>query len=417
MPARAAWPSSGRHRVNPDLEKLHRYPFERLAALKDGVDAPAELEHIALSIGEPRHQPPALVVDALREAAGDLGSYPTALGSDALREAIVAWLLRRFGLPQGSLDPATQVLPVNGTREGLFSLVQAVVDATATAGGPPLVAMPDPFYQIYEGAALLAGAQPHYLPTRADTGFLPDLAAVPDSVWARCQLLFLCSPGNPTGAVMDRAYLREALALAERHDFLIASDECYADIYLDEDAPPASLLQAALDDGRDGLERCLVLHSLSKRSSVPGLRSGFVAGDAAVMARYRLYRTYHGCAMPHATQRASIPAWEDEAHVRANRELYRRKFADAAEIMDGVPGFQLPDAAFYLWLEVGGDDEAFARELYAQRNLTLLPGRYLSRPCPGGDPGAGYIRVSLVPEPEVCADALRRLRSFIEERA
>jgi len=398
--------------MNPDLAKLHAYPFERLAQLKLGVTPPADREHIALSIGEPRHAPPALVTDALRAAADDLGSYPTALGLDPLREAISAWLSRRFGAPADAVDPARQILPVNGTREGIFSLVQAVVDRSQDA----VVAMPDPFYQIYEGAALLAGAEPYYMPTTAATGFLPDLDAVPAAVWKRCQLLFLCSPGNPTGAVMDLAYLRRALALAEQYDFVIASDECYADIYLDEAAPPPSLLQAALADGRDGLERCVLLHSLSKRSSVPGLRSGFVAGAAELMARYRLYRTYHGCAVPNAVQRASIPAWEDEAHVAANRALYQRKFRDAAEILHGLPNFALPEAAFYLWSAVGGDDEAFVRDLYEAENLTILPGRYLSRPTPSGDPGVGYVRISLVPEPEVCAEAMRRLRRFVESR-
>jgi N-succinyldiaminopimelate aminotransferase len=398
--------------MNPDLARLHAYPFERLAALKQGVSAPADRTHIALSIGEPRHQPPALVVDALRAAADDLGSYPTALGQPALRETIATWLTTRFDLGPDTVDPATQILPVNGTREGIFSLVQAIVDRGQNA----IVAMPNPFYQIYEGAALLAGAEPYYINTVAGNGFLPDLAAVPAEVWSRCQLLFLCSPGNPTGAVMDLAYLRDALALAERYDFIIASDECYADIYLDAASPPPSLAQAAFADGRDGLERCVLLHSLSKRSSVPGLRSGFVAGATELMARYRLYRTYHGCAVPNAVQRASQPAWADAPHVAANRALYQRKFDDAVRILDGTPGFVLPDAAFYLWMDVDGDDETFARDLYAAENLTILPGRYLSRTTPAGDPGAGFVRVSLVPEPDICAEAMHRLRRFIESR-
>jgi N-succinyldiaminopimelate aminotransferase len=400
--------------MNPDLEKLHAYPFERLTALKAGVVAPDDRDHIALSIGEPRHQPPAFVVDALRTAADDLGSYPTALGQGQLRETISAWLEQRFKLPQGAVDPASQILPVNGTREGIFSLVQAVIDRSAS--GTPIVAMPNPFYQIYEGAALLAGAEPYYINTVKANGFLPDLDAVPETIWERCQILFLCTPGNPTGAIMDLDYLRDALALAERYHFIIAGDECYADIYLDESAPPPSLAQAALADGRDGLERCVLLHSLSKRSNVPGLRSGFVAGEKNLMARYRLYRTYHGCAVPHVVQRTSVPAWTDTAHVDSNRELYRQKFDDAARILDGVQGFALPDAAFYIWLEVDGDDEAFARDLFAEENLTTLPGRYLSRPTPSGDPGEGFVRISLVPEPAVCADAMKRLRRFIDAR-
>ena len=396
--------------MNPNLDKLYPYPFERLADLKQGVVPPAQLEHIALSIGEPRHAPPAFVLDALRQQLEGLGSYPMALGLPELRGAIAAWLTRRFKLDPGTVDPARHVLPVNGTREGLFAFAQAVVDSSKSV---PVVAMPNPFYQIYEGAALLAGAEPYYLNTVASNGFTPDLEAVPEAVWKRCQLVYICSPGNPTGAVLDRTFYERLLSLADTYDFIIASDECYSELYDDEASPPLGLLEVCQHTGRTGFERCVVFHSLSKRSNVPGLRSGFVAGDAAVMAKFRLYRTYHGCAVPIPTQLASIPAWNDEAHVVENRALYRRKFDDAMRILDGALPVQRPAAAFYLWVPVpGGDDEGFARELFREQNLTVLPGSYLSRTTPAGDPGKGYVRVSLVPSVEACAQAMERIREF-----
>jgi N-succinyldiaminopimelate aminotransferase len=395
--------------VNPHLQELHAYPFERLAALKAGVTAPADLEHIAMSIGEPQHTPPAFLVQALQQHLGGLGSYPATAGLAELRGACAAWLERRYALKQGSVQPDTMVLPVNGTREALFAFVQAVVDANAR----PLVVMPNPFYQIYEGAALLAGAEPYYLDTRAANAYLPELGAVPADIWRRCQVLFLCSPGNPTGAVLPHSLLAEALELAERYDFIIASDECYADIYLDERAPPPGLLQAAQAQGRTNFERCVVFHSLSKRSSVPGLRSGFVAGDAAVMARFLLYRSYHGCAMPLPTQFASCAAWADDAHAAANRRLYQEKFARVLPVLTPLMNVTAPAGAFYLWPEIGGDDERFTRELYARANLTVLPGSYLGRPGPGGNPGAGRVRISLVPGVEKCVEAAGRLRNFL----
>lgn len=395
--------------MNPDVERLFPYPFERLAALKAGVTPPAGLDHISLSIGEPRHPPPAFVVEVLREASSDLGSYPVVLGSPSIREAAVRWLQRRYRLRDGLVDPIRQVLPVNGTREGIFSLVQAVVDRAED----PAVLMPNPFYQIYEGAALLAGAEPVYLATRESDGYLPDLDAVPEATWKRCQLLFLCSPGNPTGAVMDAAYLEHALELADRHEFIIAADECYAEIYLDESEPPPGLLQVCQALGRDDLSRVVVLHSLSKRSNVPGMRSGFVAGDADVMDTYRRYRTYHGCAMPEPTQTASVAAWDDDEHVVANRAAYREKFQRAAQILAGTMELELPAGAFYLWMRTSIDEERFAQRLFAEQNLTVLPGSYLSRPDPGGDPGAGHVRISLVPDVDECAEAMQRLRDFI----
>jgi N-succinyldiaminopimelate aminotransferase len=298
---------------------------------------------------------------------------------------------------------------VNGTREALFAFTQALLDGAEK----PLVLMPDPFYQIYEGAALLAGADVHFLPTLPRTRYLPDLDAVPDSVWKRCRLLFLCSPGNPTGAVMSLAYLRQALDLSERHDFVIASDECYADIYFDESAPPPGLLQACIAAGRDGFERCMVFHSLSKRSSVPGLRSGFVAGDAALIKPFLLYRTYHGCAMPVQVQHASAAAWNDDAHARENRALYREKFDRVLPILSQVMAVDRPDAAFYLWPDVAGDDEAFVRELYRHKNVLALPGSYLAREVNGENPGAGRVRLSLVASVDECVEAAHRIRDFV----
>jgi N-succinyldiaminopimelate aminotransferase len=396
--------------MNPLLGRLYPYPFERLAALNAGANPPADRPHIALSIGEPRHAPPAFVGDALASSLDRLAVYPKAAGLPELRASCARWLERRYGLGAGAVDPATMVLPVNGTREGLFSFVQAVLDPAA--GG--LVLMPNPFYQIYEGAALLGGAEPWYLDTTAANGFLPDLDAVPLEAWERCRILFICSPGNPTGAVMDEDYLLRVLELAARHDFVIASDECYADIYLDERAPPPGLLGACLRAGNPRFERCAVFHSLSKRSSVPGLRSGFVAGDPAIMDGFRLYRTYHGCAVPEMVQLASVPAWDDDAHAAANRALYQQKFDAVVPILAAVMPVERPAAAFYLWLETPCDDEEFTRGLYAAENVTVLPGRYLSRDHAGGNPGRGRVRVSLVAGLEECVEAAHRIVRFVE---
>ena len=395
--------------MNPLLDRLYPYPFERLAALTAGATPPADRRPIALSIGEPRHAPPAFIGDALVSALDRLAVYPKAAGLPELRSACAGWLERRFALGAGAVDPATMVIPVNGTREGLFSFVQAVLDPAA--GG--LVLMPNPFYQIYEGAALLAGAEPCYLDTTAATGFLPDLDAVPADAWSRCRILFICSPGNPTGAVMDEAYLLRVLALAERYGFVVASDECYADIYLDESAPPPGLLGACLRAGNARFEGCAVFHSLSKRSSVPGLRSGFVAGDAAIMNGFRLYRTYHGCAVPEMVQLASVPAWSDDLHAAENRRRYQEKFDAVVPILAEVMPVARPEAAFYLWLETPIDDEAFTRGLYAAENVLVLPGRYLSRDHAGGNPGAGRVRVSLVAELDECVEAARRIARFV----
>lgn len=396
--------------MNPDLDKLQPYPFEKLNALKAAV-TPVDKPHIALSIGEPRHQPPGIVVEALVSHLHGLANYPQTRGRAELRQAIAGWLSRRFSLPGGSLDPERHTLPVAGTREALFAFAQATVDRSTA----PLVLSPNPFYQIYEGAALLAGAEPHFLNTTAENGFLPELDAVPAEVWQRCQLLYLCTPGNPTGAVADVAYLQKLIGLADEHDFIIASDECYSEIYFDETAPPPGLLQAAAAMGRTDYRRCVVFHSLSKRSNLPGLRSGFVAGDAAVLERFLKYRTYHGCALPPHTQAASIVAWNDEAHVKANRELYRQKFAAVLEILQPVMRVQRPDAGFYLWPETPISDTEFAQRLFAEQHVTVLPGSYLSREVHGGNPGTNRVRMALVAEPDECIEAAGRIREFVEQ--
>lgn len=396
--------------MNPFIRRLMPYPFERLASLLAGIEPPDDRPPIALSIGEPRHAPPGFIVEALARHANELTAYPTARGLPELREAIAGWLARRYA-PASSpaLDPERRILPVCGTREGIFSLVQATLNP-ATA---PLVVMPNPCYQIYEGAAILAGAEPRFLNTDAGNGFKPDLEAVPAATWERCGLLILCSPGNPTGAVLDAEEWRFAFELSDRYGFVIAADECYADIYTDEAAPPPGALEVAAASGREDFRNLVVFQSLSKRSSVPGLRSGFVAGDAAVIGPLTAYRTYHGCAMPVAAQKASITAWSEDAHVTANRARYQAKFATAKSILEPLLPVTIPAGAFYLWLAVpGGDEERFARELYAAEGLVTLPGRYLSRSTPAGDPGRGYLRVSLVPEEAVCAEAMRRLARF-----
>lgn len=322
--------------MNPDLFNLQPYPFEKLNALKSQVTANNSLTHIALSIGEPKHQSPEFVKQALINNLDKLANYPTSIGLPALRVTIAQWLIQRFNLRAGSIDPEQHVLPVSGTREALFSFTQAVIDRS----NKPLVISPNPFYQIYEGAALLAGAEPHFLACTPENNFIPDFDAVSDEVWQRCQLLFLCSPGNPTGAVIDGKTLAKLIALADRFDFVIVSDECYSELYFDEQAPPIGLLQACADMGRDDFKRCVAFHSLSKRSNLPGLRSGFVAGDAAILKHYLLYRTYHGCAMPIQHQLASIAAWSDEEHVKANRALYRQKFDTVLDIFRKQPRSQ-----------------------------------------------------------------------------
>ena len=396
--------------MNNALNQLQPYPFEKLRALLADAQPPAQLKPIALSIGEPKHKSPAFVAQALADNLDQLAVYPTTLGLPALREAISGWCERRFGVPAGWLDAARHVLPVNGTREALFAFTQAVVNRTDDA----LVLSPNPFYQIYEGAALLAGATPYYLPCLAGNGFNPDYDAVPEAIWQRTQLLFLCSPGNPTGALTPLHTLKKLIALADRYDFVIAADECYSELYFDENNPPAGLLTACAELGRQDFKRCVVFHSLSKRSNLPGLRSGFVAGDAEILKAFLLYRTYHGCAMPVQTQLASVAAWNDEAHVRENRDQYRAKYDAVLDILQPVMDVQRPDGSFYLWADTAGDDTAFTRELFARQHVTVVPGSYLSREVNGQNPGAGRIRMALVAPLAECIEAARRIRAFIE---
>ena len=395
--------------MNSLLGKLKDYPFERLRALLAGATPPTSLKHISMSIGEPRHAAPQLVLDAFSKNLETLGNYPATLGLPEFRRAVADWLIRRFELPAAAINPDSMVLPVNGTREALFAFAQAVVDSRESA----FVVMPNPFYQIYEGAALLAGAEPYFMASNAS--LLPDLGSVPEEIWRRCQLLYLCSPANPTGAVASQEYLVRAIELADRYDFVIAADECYSEIYLDESNPPPGLLSAAMLAGHRNFERCIVFHSLSKRSSVPGLRSGFVAGDPKVLKSFLLYRTYHGCAMPVHTQLASIPLWNDDAHVVDNRSLYRQKFAAVVPILRDALAVEPPDASFYLWPKVP-DDERFTRELFERKHVTILPGSYLARESEHGNPGRGRVRISLVASLDECVEAAGRIREYVQGR-
>jgi len=405
--------------MNPLLGTLHPYPFERWRALaRDVTPSPAH-RPISLGIGEPRHPTPELVKDAITGHLAGLSSYPATLGEPALREAMAAWAQRRYGV---ALDPATQVLPVNGSREALFAIAQTVVDPTwrARAGAQaPVVVCPNPFYQIYEGAALLAGAETAFANSDPARNFAADWGGVDAATWQRAQLAYVCSPGNPTGAVMPLEEWRALFELSDRHGFVIASDECYSEIWFGpEDAPPLGALEAARRLGRTDLRNLVVFTSLSKRSNVPGLRSGFVAGDARLLKAFLLYRTYHGSAMSPVVQAASIAAWRDEAHVQANRAEYRAKFAQVTPLLEQVLDVRLPDAGFYLWAGIppdlhGGDDIAFALGLLAQYNGTVLPGSLLARTAHGVNPGAGRVRLALVADGAECVEAARRIVAYI----
>ncbi|MEN9781254.1 MAG: hypothetical protein RL014_2402 [Pseudomonadota bacterium] len=400
--------------MNPLLSRLQPYPFERLRQLFSGITPDPAHRPISLGIGEPRHPTPPFIIDALCDAArnGALASYPATAGEPRLREAFAGWLARRYGL---KIDPQTQTLPVSGSREALFAFAQTVLQPRPGASAPPLVVSPNPFYQIYEGAALLGSADVHYVPSDPKRNFAVDWDAVSDATWARTQLLFVCSPGNPTGAVMPLEEWRRLFELSDRHGFVIASDECYSEIYF-RDEPPLGGLQAAAQLGRSDFRRLVSFTSLSKRSNVPGMRSGFVAGDAALLKAFLLYRTYHGSAMSPAVQAASIAAWGDEAHVAENRRLYREKFSRVTPMLAEVLDVQLPDAGFYLWAGVGGSDTEFARDLYAQYNVTVLPGSYIARERDGTNPGAGRVRMALVAESDECVEAARRIVQFVRER-
>ena len=397
--------------MNPALDSLQSYPFQKLAALMNGVAPHPELKAISLHIGEPKHPTPDFIRRALAENLAGLASYPTTLGAPSLRVAIAEWLQRRYGLKHISAD--NEIIPVNGSREALFAFAQTIVDRTRL---DPVVVVPNPFYQIYEGAALLAGAEPQYLNTLPSHNFALDFEQLPDTVWKRTQIVYVCSPGNPTGRVMTLDEWQRLFALSDKYGFVIAADECYSEIYFDESEPPLGALQAAQHFGRTGYPRLVMFSSLSKRSNVPGMRSGFVAGDAAIIKKFLLYRTYQGCAMSPPIHAASTAAWQDEAHVVENRRLYREKFAAAVAILREVTEIGMPDAAFYLWMDVGRDDTTFTRELAAQKNVSVLPGSYLAREARGVNPGTNFVRVALVASTAECTEAADRIANFFKRQ-
>ena len=395
--------------MNPLLDKLQPYPFEKLKLLISDISPNQAKKAIALSIGEPKHEAPAFVKQALVEHLDGLSIYPSTQGILALRQSITQWIEHRFTVPHDWLNPDQHVLPVNGTREALFSFVQAVIDNSKEA----LVVCPNPFYQIYEGATLLAGAKPCYLPCFAENNFNPDFDKVPAEVWQKCQILFLCSPGNPTGAIVPKETLKKLIQLADTYDFVIAADECYSELYFDEANPPAGLLTACAELGRTDFDKCVIFHSLSKRSNLPGLRSGFIAGDAKIIKKYLLYRTYHGCAMPVQTQYASIAAWQDEKHVVANRALYRAKYDSFLDILSPAMDVKKPDGGFYLWPKTPITDTEFTKQLLAEENVLVVPGSYLSREVDGINPGANRVRMALVASLDECTEAATRIKDFL----
>lgn len=394
--------------MNPRLQQLQPYPFQRLRALFAGVTANPDFTPINLSIGEPKHATPSIIQDALKQHLDGLASYPTTQGSEALRTAIQQWLVRRYAIPALNIDQ--EILPVNGSREALFAFAQAVINQDDT--DTPIVISPNPFYQIYEGAALLAGAQPYYLNTTPASDHLMDLDSVPEAIWQRTQLIYVCTPGNPSGKVMPLSQWQQLFSLSDRYDFVIAADECYSEIYFDEQQPPLGALQAAHQLGRDW-RNLVMFSSLSKRSNVPGMRSGFVAGDAAVLQKFLQYRTYHGCAMSPSIQSASIAAWNDETHVQLNRDLYRTKFAQVTPILQQVLDVEMPDAAFYLWAKSDIADTELALRFYRSLNVTVLPGSFLARDAHASNPGAGFIRMALVASVDECLEAAHRIQRYL----
>lgn len=391
--------------MNPNLDKLQPYPFQRLRDLFQGITPNPELSPINLSIGEPKHETPPFIKQALAENLSGLANYPTTAGIAALRQTISTWLSRRYGIP--ALDPEKAIIPVNGSREALFAFAQAVIDGARPA---PVVISPNPFYQIYEGAALLAGAEPYFLNTLPENNHVMDFGSVPETVLQRTQLVYVCSPGNPSGKVMSLNQWRELFALSDRYGFVIAADECYSEIYFDEAQPPLGALQAAHKLGR-GNERLVIFSSLSKRSNVPGMRSGFVAGDAQILEKFLLYRTYHGCAMNPAVQVASIAAWKDEGHVIENRRQYAEKFKAVIPLLGDALQVEMPDAAFYLWARTSMPDTEFSKILYRDHHVTVLPGSYLARDAHGISPGKGFVRLALVASLQECLEAARRIAS------
>ena len=400
--------------MNPLLSHLQPYPFERLRQLFASVTPNPALRPISLGMGEPKHATPAFIQQAMLAAItgtpSGLAAYPATAGEPALRQAFTQWLKKRYAL---EVNPATQVLPVNGSREALFALTQTVINPGTAQ--KPIVVCPNPFYQIYEGAALLAGAEPYFVPSDPARNFAQDWDSVPEAVWACTQLLFVCSPGNPTGAVMPLSEWQKLFDLSDRFGFVIASDECYSEIYF-RDEPPLGGMEAATKLGRSDFKNLISFTSLSKRSNVPGMRSGFVAGDAALMKQFLLYRTYHGSAMSPVVQAASIAAWADEQHVIDNRALYREKFAQVTPLLAEVLEVALPDAGFYLWAKVEGDAVEFARELFTLYNVTVLPGSYLARDAQGANPGAQRIRMALVASTAECVEAAQRIVEFVQSR-
>ncbi|MGH8671321.1 MAG: succinyldiaminopimelate transaminase [Burkholderiales bacterium] len=396
--------------MNPNLNRLQPYPFHRLRQLLEGVPANAHFAPIAMHIGEPQHDTPEFIKQALIAGLKGLAHYPTTQGSETLRTAIARWLMRRYGVEH--VDPETQVLPVNGSREALFAFAQAVVD---TGRNRPLVIMPNPFYQIYEGAALLAGAAPYFINLLPGHGYAMDFSSVGEQVWERAQLIYVCSPNNPTGSVLTLAAWKQLFELSERHAVVIASDECYSEIYSEEHQAPMGGLQAARQLGRHGFKNLVVFGSLSKRSNLPGMRSGFVAGDAEILRKFFLYRTYHGGAMAPAIQDASVVAWNDEAHVIENRRMYREKFAKVVPALQSAIPVVIPEAAFYLWARTPMPDTEFARRAYRDYNLTVLPGSFLGREADGVNPGAGFVRIALVAPLEQCLQAAQRINDMLSK--
>jgi N-succinyldiaminopimelate aminotransferase len=396
--------------LNPNLDRLQPYPFQKLNKLFEGIELNTALPPISLHIGEPKHTTPDFIRQALAENLAGMAFYPTTLGTRSLRACIAAWLIKRYHVP--AVDPDTQVIPVNGSREALFSFAQAVINPSLPEA---IVVCPNPFYQIYEGAALLAGATPYFLNTLPENNFALDYAQLPYDIWSRTQLVYVCSPGNPTGRVMSMDEWKHLFELSDRYGFVIASDECYSEIYFDEASPPLGALEAAQRLGRTGFPRLAIFSSLSKRSNVPGMRSGFVAGDAALLAKFLLYRTYHGSAMNPAVQAASEAAWSDEFHVIENRRLYREKFDAVTESLQETLQVSMPDAAFYLWVKTPCSDVEFARRLYRDYNVTVLPGSYLGRYAHGVNPGENFVRIALVAPLEECIEATGRIKMLVAD--
>ncbi len=397
--------------MNQNLDLLQPYPFQKLKKLLADTSRSASFKPVDLHIGEPKHSTPDFIRQTMIQYLDGLASYPTTQGSLALRQSIANWLMQRYHLPV--INPETEVIPVNGSREALFSFAQAVVDTTRNES--PAVICPNPFYQIYEGAALLAGAQPQFINTAAEDHFRLNYAQLPENIWKQAQLIYVCSPGNPTGSVMTMNEWQQLFELSDHYGFIIAADECYSEIYPDENNPPLGALEAAHRLGRSGFSRLVVFNSLSKRSNVPGLRSGFVAGDAQILKKYLLYRTYQGCAMNPASQAASTAAWNDESHVAENRRMYREKFSQVKSLLTGTLAIRLPDASFYLWIKTPVSDTEFTKRLYRDYNVTVLPGSYLGRNVRGINPGENFVRIALVAPLDACMDAAGRIKNLLND--